>query len=266
MDLGLKGKTAIVTGGASNIGRGISITLASEGANVVIADVDEKQAEKTVDTIKAAGGQAIAVKVDLTNYDEVVAMVDKVVKDLKSIDILVNNIGWDTFAFFVDTNPDLWDKIITLNYKTMLNCCRAVLPHMIEKKAGAIVSIASDAGRVGQPRESVYSGCKGAMISLTKTLARENGRFGIRANVVSPGGTMPTSPDQVGELSMHAGRPAAPPPPLTPEQMKERQRMYPITRSGTSEDIGNAVAFLASDRAGLITGQTLSVSGGYSMV
>lgn len=264
MDLGLKGKTAIVTGGASNIGRGIAITLGAEGANVVIADLDEKQAEKTASDIKAAGGKAMAVKVDLTKYDEVEAMVKKVLEELKGIDILVNNIGWDTFAFFVETNPELWDKVITLNYKTMLNCCRAVLPHMIEKKSGSVVSIASDAGRVGQPRESVYSGCKGAMIALTKTLARENGRFNIRLNVVSPGGTPPASDKDVGELSMHYGRPPQPPP--TPERMKEMQRMYPISRTGTAEDVANAVAFLASDRAGLITGQTLSVSGGYTMI
>jgi 2-hydroxycyclohexanecarboxyl-CoA dehydrogenase len=264
MDLGLKEKTAIVTGGASNIGRGISLILGAEGANVVIADIDQKQAEKTAGDIKAAGGKAMAIKVDLTKYDEVEVMVNKVIQELKGVDILVNNVGWDTFAFFVDTKPELWDKVIALNYKTMLNCCRAVLPHMIAKKSGSIVSIASDAGRVGQPRESVYSGCKGAMIALTKTLARENGRFNIRLNVVSPGGTPPGSDQDVGELSMHYGRPPQPPP--TPERMKEMQRMYPISRTGTAEDIGNAVAFLASDRASLITGQTLSVSGGYTMI
>ncbi len=191
MDLGLKGKVAIVTGGASNIGRGISLVLGAEGAYVVIADIDERQAEKTAGDIKAKGGKALAVKVDLTKYDETEAMVNRVANELKGVDILVNNVGWDVFGFFVDTKPDFWDKVITLNYKTMLNCCRAVLPHMIARKSGNIVSIASDAGRVGQPRESVYSGCKGAMIALTKTLARENGRFNIRCNVVSPGGTPP---------------------------------------------------------------------------
>jgi 2-hydroxycyclohexanecarboxyl-CoA dehydrogenase len=266
MDLGLKGKTAIVTGGASNIGRGISLVLAKEGANIVIADIDLKQAEKTAGDIKATGGKATAIKVDLTKYSDVEAMVKKVENDFKGVDILVNNVGWDTFTFFVDTAPDYWDKVITLNYKTMLNCCRAVLPGMIAKKSGVIISISSDAARVGQPRESIYSGCKGAMISLTKTLARENGRFNIRANVICPGGTAPLSADDVGEVSMHAGRPLKMPPP-TPEQIKEQQRMYPISRSGTAEDIGNAVAFLASnDRAGIITGQTLSVSRGYTMI
>lgn len=263
MELGLKGKTAIVTGGASNIGRGIALTLAAEGANVVIADYDQKQAEKVVGTIKAAGGTAIAIKTDITKYNEVEAMVAQVLAKYKGIDVLVNNVGWDEFNFFVDTKPESWDKIIDINYKGMLNCCRAVLPNMIAKKAGAIISIASDAARVGGPREAVYSGCKGAMISLTKTLARENGRFGIRVNVVSAGAT-PPKPEEVGEMSMHYGRPAAPPPDAA--RQKEMQRLYPLGRTGTPQDIGNAVAFLASDAASFITGQTLSVSGGYSMV
>ena len=263
MDLGLKGKTAIVTGGASHIGRGISITLAAEGANVVIADFDEKQAEKTVGTITAAGGKAIAVKTDITKYHEVEAVVAEALNQFNGVDILVNNVGWDEFGFFVETTPESWDKIININYIGMLNCCRAVLPHMIEKKAGAIVSIASDAARVGGPREAVYSGCKGAIISLTKTIARENGRFGIRVNVVSAGAT-PPKPEEVGELSMHYGRPEAPPP--DPAQQKEMRRLYPLGRTGTPQDLANAVAFLASDAASFITGQTLSVSGGYSMV
>ena len=263
MDLGLKGKTAIVTGGASHIGRGISITLAAEGANVVIADLDQKQAEKTAGTIKASGGTAIAIKTDLTKYDEVTAMVAKTLEEFKSVDILVNNAGWDEFAYFVDTTPELWDKIINIDYKGVLNCCRAVLPHMIENKSGAIVSIASDAARVGGPREAVYSGCKGAIISLSKTLARENGRFGVRLNVVCPG-AVPPKPDEVGELSMHYGRAEQPPP--DPARQKEMFRLYPIGRTGTPKDMANAVAFLASDAASFITGQTLSVSGGYSMV
>ncbi len=263
MDFGLEGKTAIVTGGASHIGRGISITLAAEGCCVVIADIDEKQAEKTVGTVKAAGGQAIAVKSDITKYNEVEAMVAEVLKQRENIDILVNNAGWDEFGFFVDTGPELWEKIININYKGMLNCCRLVMPHMIEKKAGAIVSIVSDAARVGGPREAVYSGCKGAMISLSKTLARENGRFGIRVNIVSAGAT-PPKPDEVGELSMHYGRPEEPPP--DPARQKEMLRLYPLGRTGTPQDLANAVAFLASDAASFITGQTLSVSGGYCMV
>jgi NAD(P)-dependent dehydrogenase (short-subunit alcohol dehydrogenase family) len=262
MDLGLKGKTAIVTGGASNIGRGISITLAAEGANVVIADLDEKQAGKTVNDIKAAGGKAIAFKVDITKYDDVEAMVKKVIDQYQKVDVLVNNAGWDAFAFFVDTAPDLWDKIIKINYVGMMNCCKAVLRPMINQKSGAIVSISSDSSRVGGPKEAVYSGCKGAINSLSKTLARENGRFGIRVNVVSPGAT-PPKPEDIGEMSMHYGVQG---PASTPEAQKVLIRMYPLGRVGTPQDIGNAVAFLASSAASFITGQILSVSGGYSVV
>jgi 2-hydroxycyclohexanecarboxyl-CoA dehydrogenase len=262
MDLGLKGKKAIVTGGASNIGRGISLTLAAEGAIVIIADLDEKQANKTAGDIKAAGGQAIPMKVDITKLDEVEAMVKKVVEQYQRVDILVNNAGWDAFAFFVDTTPDLWDKIIKINYVGMMNCCKAVLRPMINQKSGAIVSISSDASRVGGPREAVYSGCKGAINSLSKTLARENGRFGIRVNVVSPGAT-PPKPEDIGEMSMHYGVQG---PASTPEAQKELFRLYPLGRVGTPKDIGNAVAFLASEAASFITGQNISVSGGYSMV
>jgi 2-hydroxycyclohexanecarboxyl-CoA dehydrogenase len=263
MELGLKGKTAIVTGGASNIGRGISFALAAEGTNVIIADYDQKQAEKTAATITAAGGRVVAIKTDITKYSEVEAMVKKSLDEFKNIDILVNNAGWDEFFYFVETTPQSWDKIIDINYKGMLNCCRAVLPGMIQRKSGVIVSIASDAARVGGPREAVYSGCKGAIISLSKTLARENGRFGVRVNVISPGAT-PPKPEEVGELSMHFGRPEGPPP--DPARQKEMQRLYPLGRSGTPQDIANAVVFLVSDAASFITGQTISVSGGYCMV
>jgi 2-hydroxycyclohexanecarboxyl-CoA dehydrogenase len=262
MDLGLKGKTAIVTGGASNIGRGISLTLGAEGAIVVIADLDEKQAAKTVGDIKAAGGKALAVKTDITKLEEVEALVKKVIDQYGKMDILVNNAGWDAFAFFVDTTPDLWEKIIKINYVGMMNCTKAALKPMIAQKSGAIVSISSDSSRVGGPRESVYSGCKGAINSISKTLARENGRFGIRINVVSPGATPPKSED-IGEKSMHYGVKG---PADNPDMLKEILRLYPLGRVGTPKDIGNAVAFLVSDAASFITGQVISVSGGYSVV
>ena len=262
MDLGLKGKVAIVTGGASNIGRGISLTLGAEGANVVIADLDEKQAAKTVGDIKAAGGNAAAFKVDITKLDEVEGMVKKVIEQFGKVDILVNNAGWDAFAFFVDTTPDLWDKIIKINYVGMMNCCKTVLKPMIAQKSGSVISISSDSSRVGGPREAVYSGCKGAINSLTKTLARENGRFGIRFNVVSPGAT-PPKPEDIGEKSMHYGVKG---PADDPNMLKEILRLYPLGRIGTPQDIGNAVAFLAGNTASFITGQIISVSGGYSVV
>ncbi len=262
MDLGLKGKTAIITGGGASIGRAISITLAAEGANVTIADIDENQMKKVVGTIEASGGKAIAVKTDVTKYNELEAMVKKTLDQFNNIDILVNNVGWDNFMPFVETTPDLWDKLIALNFKGMMNCTRLVLPHMIEKRAGAIVSIGSDAGRIGEFREGVYGGCKAAQMSLSKTIAREVGRYGIRLNVICPGLTRPESSEEVGEyagfgkdfLSMDA------------ERAEKATALYPLRRLGKPQDIANAVAFLVSDRASFITGQVLSVSGGYTMV
>ena len=262
MDLGLKGEIAIVTGGASNIGRAISITLAAEGANVVIADIDQKQMEKVVGTIQASGGKAIAVETDITKYDHVEAMVKKALDEFQNIDILVNNVGWDRLQPFVETTPELWDKIIDLNYKGMMNCCRVVLPHMIERKAGAIVSVGSDAGRMGEFREGVYGGCKAAQISLSKTIAREVGRYGIRLNVVCPGLTLATSPEEVGEYGgFGMGFYTMP-----PERVEKAASLYALRHLGKAQDIANAVAFLASDAASFITGQTLSVSGGYTMI
>jgi 2-hydroxycyclohexanecarboxyl-CoA dehydrogenase len=262
MDLGLKDRTAVVVGGASNIGRAISLRLSKEKAHVIIADIDQKQAEKVVKTIKDASDQATSMTMDATNYDEVKGTMETVIDQFQSIDVLVYVVGWDSLMLFVDTTPDLWDKIININYKGMMNCCHSVLPHMIERKAGAIVSIASDAGRMGEFREGVYAGAKGAIIALTKTIAREVGRYGIRLNVVCPGLTVQSGPEAVGEYGgFGMGYTEFP-----PEMVEKATKRYPLRRLGNSEDIADAVAFLVSDCASFITGQTLSVSGGYTMI
>jgi NAD(P)-dependent dehydrogenase (short-subunit alcohol dehydrogenase family) len=262
MDLGLKDKVCIVTGGGSNIGRAISLTLAGEGAIVTIADIDEKQMERVVGVIESSGGRAMAVKTDVTKYDQVNAMVKKVLETFGKIDVLVNNVGWDQLMRFVETTPDLWDKIIDLNYKGMMNCTHSVLPHMIERQAGAVVSVGSDAGRMGEFREAVYGGCKAAQMSLSKTVAREVGKFGIRLNVVCPGLTPQGGPEEVGAFGGF-GRGYSP---IDPERREKASKLYPLRRLGKGEDIAKAVAFLASDAASFITGQTLSVSGGYTMI
>lgn len=262
MDLGFIDKTAVVVGGASNIGRAISLRLAKEGATVVIADIDQKQAEKVVGSIKAAGDKATSITMDTTKYAEVQATMQKVLDQFKNIDVLVYVVGWDSLMPFVETKPEIWDKIIALNYKGMMNCCHIVLPHMIKRQKGSIVSIASDAGRMGEFREGVYSGAKAAVIGLTKTIAREVGRYGIRLNVVCPGMTPATSPETVGELGGFGHgffeMPA--------EMIEKASKSYPLRRLGKPEDIADAVAFLASENASFITGQTLSVSGGYTMI
>ena len=266
MDLGLKGKTVIVTGGGSNIGRGISLTFAGEGSNVVIAELDEKQGQKVADQANAlgAGGRCMTVKTDVTKLNEVEALVAKTVKEFGTVDVLVNNVGWDSPQYFVETTPDFWDKVIDLNYRSVLNCIKTVLPVMIEKKSGSIVSVSSDAGRIGEFKEAVYAGCKAAVIGMTKTTAREVGRYGIRVNVACPGTTIPDSEEDIGDGSMWKQEITKI---FTPEKLEALAKSaYPLRRLGRPQDLGNAVAFLASDAASFITGQTLSVSGGYSMM
>jgi len=263
MDLGYKGKSVVVTGGGSNIGRAISLTFAKEGANVTIGDIDMSQAEKVVKEADAlnAGGKTILAKCDITNMDDVQAMFKKANDEFGQVDVLVNNVGWDKLMLFTETTPDFWEKIISINFRGMLNCTKTALDYMIEKKTGAIVSISSDASRQGEFKEAVYGGMKGAVNSFMKTIARENGRFGIRANVVCPGVTVPVEDMEIGEQSMWKGGM------FTPEQLQKVAKAYPLRKIGKPEDIANAVVFMASNLgAGHITGQILSASGGYSMV
>jgi NAD(P)-dependent dehydrogenase (short-subunit alcohol dehydrogenase family) len=164
---------------------------------------------------------------------------------------------------FTETTPDFWNKVITINYVGVLNSTKTALDYMIGRKSGAIVSISSDASRQGEFKEAVYGGVKGAVNSFMKTIARENGRFGIRANVVCPGVTVPTEDGEIGEKSMWKKAAEF----FTPEQLEKVAKAYPLRKIGKPQDIANAVVFIASNEAaGHITGQVLSVSGGYSMV
>ena len=263
MDLGLAGKAVIVTGGASNIGRAITLAFGKEKANVVIADLDIPQAEKVAKEVEALGGQALVVKTDVTKIDEVEAMVKQTVDKFGAVNVLVNNVGWDNLMLFTDTTPEFWDKVISLNYRSDLNCVKSVLPQMIQQKGGAIVNIGSDAGRVGEFREAVYGGCKGAVIAFSKAVARENGRYGIRVNIVCPGVTVPSKDEEIGDSSMwKSGIKDA----FSPEVQEKAAKSYALRRLGKPEEVANAVVFLASDAASFITGQTLSASGGYSMM
>lgn len=263
MDLGLKDKTVIVTGGGSNIGRAIALAFAEEGANVVIAEINEEQGQKVAAEAKAGGGNAIAVKTDVTDNDSVQAMIEKTLHQFGRIDILVNNVGWTYDRLFIEKPRAEWEKEINLNYWGMMNCTRAVLDNMIERKYGKIVSISSDAGRVGRYKEAIYGGCKAAVIALSKSLAMELGRYGINVNVVSPSTTVPESTEHVGPESMWA--PGGIGAEFTPEIKEKMAKNYPLRRLGRPRDIANAVLFLASDAASWITGQTLSVNGGYGM-
>lgn len=263
MELGLAGKTVIVTGGAANIGRGITFGFAREKCNVVIADLDQEQAEKVAKEAESLGGKVIAVRTDVTDWDSVQAMVKKTLDTFGSIDVLVNNAGFVSNKLFMKKPAEEYEKEIKINYLGVLNCTRVVLDHMTERKSGKIVNIASDSGRVGEPREAVYSGTKGAVIAFGKAVAKEMGRFQINVNAVCPGATIPEKPGTAGKGSMWAGDVTVE---MIPPETKEKIiGQYPLGRMGKPEDVANAAVFLASEAANFITGQTLSVSGGFSM-
>ena len=263
MDLELKGKSVVVTGGGSNIGPAFVLGFAEEGANITIGDIDEVQANKVVKLALEKGAAGVQlVKTDVTDLNQVKAMFAVAVKKFGTVDNLVNNVGWDQLMYFTQTTPEFWQKVIQINYLAVLNCTRVALDLMIPKKRGSIVSISSDPSRQGEPREAVYGGVKAAVNGFMKTIARENGRDGIRCNVVCPGVTIPEEDAEVGATSLWANKDAM----FTPEQLEKVARSLPLRKVGRPRDIANAVLFLSSGRAGHITGQTLSVSGGYSMI
>lgn len=265
MELNLAGKSVIVTGGGSNIGRAISLAFARERAHLTIAEIDEGQGRKAAAEAEGLGAASAAViRTDVTRPDDVQALVRAVEARHGRVDVLVNNVGWTVDRLFVDKERAEWEKEVQLNLWGMINCTRAVLDGMIARQAGVIVSMGSDAGRMGEFREAVYGACKAGVIALSKSLAREVGRYGIRLNVVCPGMTMPDSEETFGGLSMWASetnRAFG-----TPEMRARIAKVYPLRRLGRPEDVAGAVVFLASDAAAFITGQTLSVSGGYTMM
>ena len=264
MNLNVAGKTVIVTGAGSNIGRAIALAFARERSNVVVAEIDEAQGGKTATEAAALGAQAVVVRTDVTRWESVQAMVRSAEERFGRVDVLVNNVGWTHDALFMEKAREEWEREIQINLWGMINCTRAVLDGMIARKGGAIVSMGSDAGRMGEFREGVYGACKAGVIALSKSIAREVGKFGIRLDVVCPGMTMPKDDDEIGALSMwqaqenRAWR--------TPEMQARIAKAYPLRRVATPEDVTGAVVFLASDASGFITGQTLSVSGGYTMM
>ena len=264
MDLNLDRKVAIVTGGASNIGRAISIGLARENASVMIGDIDLAQANKTVEKIKALGHHDVqSTACDVTMEENVEEMFDATVNLFGKVDILVNAVGWDRLQYFTDTDATFWETVININFKGVLNCTAAALKIMNPNGSGVIVSVSSDASKQGEPREAVYGAMKAGVNSFMKTIAKENGRFGVRCNVVCPGVTIPEDASETGENSMWKNIDSM----FTDEQLQKVAKALPLKKLGRPDDIANAVLFLASDSAaGHITGQVLSVSGGYSMV
>jgi 2-hydroxycyclohexanecarboxyl-CoA dehydrogenase len=249
----LRGRAAIVTGSASGIGRAIALALAREGAQVAIVDLNADGARETAAAIEGAGGVAAAYPLDITDVAAVDTMADAVAARWNGLHILVNCAGWDTPMPFVDTTPEFWERILAINLKGPLACTRAALRHMIKQESGKIVTIASDAGRVGSTGEAVYSAAKGGLIAFTKTVAREVARHRINVNCVCPG----PSDTPLFQKEFAAA---------SPKLAESLKRVIPWGRLGVPDDVAPAVVFLASDDASFITGQTLSVSGGLTMV
>lgn len=261
MDLKLASKSVLVTGGASNIGRSLVLGFAAEGARVCIADIDDAQAEAVA--AEVPGGVVTARHTDVTDPDSVQAAVDAVIADAGGIDVLVNCAGWTVDRLFLDKPRAEWQKEIDIDFWGFINATRAVLPSMVERGSGNVVSIASDAGRIGEWREAVYSGTKAGVIAMSKAIAKEVGRNGVRLNVVCPGFT-PGQPEASGEGSIWRAEQGAQ---FSDEVLQKVARSYPLRRLGTPEDVVAPVLLFASDFASsYITGQTLSVSGGYTML
>jgi 2-hydroxycyclohexanecarboxyl-CoA dehydrogenase len=282
MDLGLKGKVAIVTGAGQGVGEGIASTLAREGAKVVVNDFFQERADKVAKEIVAAGGEAIALQADVSDFDSVTKMIKAAVDKFGRVDILVNNAGVPAPApegdsptsldnTFDKVDRAMWKRYVDVNIYGVMNCSRAVLDGMISQKYGKIINIMSDAGRIGEPRQVAYSASKAGVAGFSKALSKEMGKHCINVNCLSLGAVPhPGIDSRRIAMMVKLG--------MTEEQAKEaiqkvREgaiKLYPmgkgLGRFGTPGDVGNAVAFFASDASVFITGQILSISGGYTTV
>jgi 2-hydroxycyclohexanecarboxyl-CoA dehydrogenase len=246
----LDGKTALVTGGASGIGAATARRLAAEGARVAIGDLNEAGAKEVAGELDGFG-----FSLDVADADSVRAGVSAASDALGEIDVLVNNAGTDRFAFFVNSDEQLWDVVLGVNLRGVLAVTHAVLPGMQQRRSGSIVNVASEAGRVGSQGSAVYSAAKAGVIGFTKAIAREAARYRVRCNAVAPGPIetplLNAAPAMLGELG---------------ERLKQGMvNATALQRIGEPEEVAAAIAFLAGDEASYVTGQTLNVSGGLSM-
>jgi 2-hydroxycyclohexanecarboxyl-CoA dehydrogenase len=264
MDLGYKGKAVIVTGGSSNINRANVLAFAREGANVICADIDDKQGPKVVAEANAlGGGRAIYVRTDVTSPESINLLMNEAMKEFGKVDVMINGVGWmdSPWGLFMEQKRETWQKMVNLNLWSVLYGTRAALEVMIPRKYGKIINIGSEAGRIGEFRQVVYSACKGGVIGFTKAVAKEVGRYSINVNCICPAGVIPEKKEHVSELSMTQGVTQD----TMPEEMKKMQlKMYPIGRVAVPQDVANTVLYVCSDAASFIHGQTISVNGGYS--
>jgi NAD(P)-dependent dehydrogenase (short-subunit alcohol dehydrogenase family) len=247
MELGLNQKVALITGGASGLGRMTAEYMRRDGVKLVLADLNTDLLDRTAAELRSRGGEVETVTLDVRDYEACRAAVDHAITSYGGVDILVNSAGiGGEVQFFADSDPSDWMDLIDINFRGVANCCRAVTDHMREKRYGKIVSLASEAGRANEKRMVLYGATKGGVISLTRGLALELGRYQITVNAVCPGVTKtPMTPWIDDEMEQHA------------------DRFYPLGRFGRPEDIAPMITFLSSDEASWITGQAISISGGF---
>ncbi|MDD5477728.1 MAG: 3-oxoacyl-[acyl-carrier-protein] reductase [Candidatus Omnitrophica bacterium] len=244
----LKDKVALVTGGARGIGRAIALAFAKEGAGIVVADVNLEVAQKTALEIEGLGVKALALEMDVTNYDKVEEGINKILDKMGKVDILVNNAGITKDNLLLRMSPADWDAVINVNLKGTFNCIKAVSRPMIKQRSGRIISIASIIGLMGNPGQANYAASKAGIIALTKTVAKELASRNINANAVAPGFI---------QTEMTA---------KLPEDLKKKMlEAIPLAKLGTPEDVANVCLFLASDESSYITGQTITIDGGMVM-
>jgi meso-butanediol dehydrogenase / (S,S)-butanediol dehydrogenase / diacetyl reductase len=255
----LKGQIAIVTGGGRGIGRAIALALAREGADIVIAELDQAGAKRTAEEVGALGRRSLATTTDVTSRADLRAMVDRAKAEFGRIDILINNAGIYRAAATLDVTEDHWDAIMNINAKAVFFATQAVLPTMMAQKSGAIVSLASMAGKIGSKTNLPYNASKAAVVSMTKSLALAHAGDGIRVNCVCPGFV---ETDMWTMVARDQGKLLG----MTPEEFtRQRAASVPLGRMEKPEDVAHVVAFLASPRSGYMTGQALSVDGGLVM-
>jgi 2-hydroxycyclohexanecarboxyl-CoA dehydrogenase len=251
----LKDKSVIVTGGARGIGRAVVQAFAEAGADVAIGDLRLEVANATAQEIsEASGRRVVAIQTDVTKYGDIEKLRDETLRLFGKIDVLVNCAGWDRLQPFLKTTPDLWQKVLTINFLGVVNTCHVILPHMVERKQGAIVNISSDTGRVGSFGEAIYASSKAAIMAFSKTIAREHARDNIRVNVVSPGLCDTPLIDEMREDE------------FTAKILGSIVNFIPLKRLGKPEEVAPMVLFLASEAASYITGQVFSINGGLNMV
>ncbi len=252
----LAGKSVVVTGGARGIGRAIAHEFANAGSDVVIGDFRFDEATKTaLELSEVSGNRVVAVRTDVTSLEEVHRLRDEALRLFGKIDVLVNSAGWDRLLPFIKTTPDMWDRVIAINFKGVVHTCHAILPHMVRRKQGAIVNLSSDTAHVGSFGEAIYAASKAAVIAFSKTLAREHARDSIRVNSLCPGLVDTPLIEEMKDDDE-----------FTRKILDSIVNYIPFKRLGRPEEIAAMAMFLASDAASYVTGQVFSVNGGLNMV